>query len=203
MTLGLVWWNYYDAIKEGDGLRVMRIWKYLMVIFKLTGHRNYAKEAALLLVQYNYMSSERVAAQLMLSRFVNTKGRVGCNIPCDLHLEHLNRRLKGIISKMESNVKPPTTLRAAKVIGIVEDICKSFNAEMNRREESDKHNKPSYQKDLKRIRDTLQQNNVLECVPNRKMGCKLVTLKELLLASVDADIVHEWIIENIVPHFIF
>uniref|UniRef100_A0A1X7VK07 Uncharacterized protein n=1 Tax=Amphimedon queenslandica TaxID=400682 RepID=A0A1X7VK07_AMPQE len=31
LTLGLVWWNYYDAIK-GDGHRVMRIWKYLMVI---------------------------------------------------------------------------------------------------------------------------------------------------------------------------
>lgn len=96
-------------------------------------------------------------------------------------------------------MKPPTTFRAAKVIGIVEDICKS----LKKREESDKHNKPSYQKDLKRIRDTLQQNNVLECVPNRKMACKLVTLKELLLASVDADVAHEWIIENIVPHFIF
>ena len=81
LSLGMVWHNYYDAIMEGDGDRVMRIWKYLMVIFKETGHRN-----------------KRVALQVMTSRFVNTKGRAGCNIPCDLHMEHLNRRLKGIIT---------------------------------------------------------------------------------------------------------
>uniref|UniRef100_A0A1X7TRY5 DUF6589 domain-containing protein n=2 Tax=Amphimedon queenslandica TaxID=400682 RepID=A0A1X7TRY5_AMPQE len=202
LTLGLVWWNYYDAIKEGDGHRVMRIWKYLMVIFKKTGHRNYAKEAAILLIQYHYMSSERVATQLMLSRFVNTKGRTGCNIPCDLHLEHLNRRLKGIISRMESNVKPQTILRAAKVIGIVEDICNSFNAEMSRKEESGKHNKPSYLKDLKLIMDTLKQSKVLQRVPHREIT-KSVSVSKLLLATVDANAIQEWIIENIVPHFIF
>lgn len=52
MTLGLLWMNYYDGIKEGDGLRIMRIWKYLMLIFRQTKHRNYAKEAALLLISY-------------------------------------------------------------------------------------------------------------------------------------------------------
>ena len=23
-----IWWNYYDALKEGDGERVLKIWKY-------------------------------------------------------------------------------------------------------------------------------------------------------------------------------
>ena len=75
------------------------------------------------------MSSERVAAQLMMSRFVNTTVRVGCNIRYDIYLKHLNKRLNGIISRMESNVKPSTILHAAKVIGIIENICKSFNVE--------------------------------------------------------------------------
>ena len=39
------------------------------------------------------------------SRFVNTQGRRGCNVPCDLHIEHLNRRLKGIIKNMGSGSK--------------------------------------------------------------------------------------------------
>ena len=100
-------------------------------------------------------------------------------------------------------MKPPTILRAAKVIGIIEDICKSFNVEMNRGEESDKHNKPSFQKDLNLIRDTLKQNKVLDYIPERKIAWKSVSLSELLLASVDNNVIHEWIIENIVPHFIF
>ena len=86
MTLGLIWLNFYDAAKEG---RVLRIWKYLMVIFRVTNHRNYAKGAALLLMNYHFLSSERIAAQMATSRFINTKGTEGCNMPCDLYLEHL------------------------------------------------------------------------------------------------------------------
>lgn len=38
--------------------------------------------------------SPQQSAVLQWSRFVNTHGRDGCNIPMDLHLEHLNRRFK-------------------------------------------------------------------------------------------------------------
>ena len=63
VTLGLLWSNFYDAIKEGDGEGVLLIWKYLMVIFRQTNHRNYTKEAALLLINYHFKSSKRVAAE--------------------------------------------------------------------------------------------------------------------------------------------
>ena len=108
------------------------IWKYLMVIFRQTNNRNYAKEAVLLLISYNFTSSERIAAQLLTSRFVNTKGREGCNMPCDLHLEHLNRRLKGTISGMESNVQLSSIKRAARAIGVVDEICRSFSDKLYR-----------------------------------------------------------------------
>lgn len=126
----------------------LRYGNIMMIISKERSHRNYAKEAALLLVQFHRTSSDRVAAQLMSSRFINNKGRVGCNIPCDLFMEHLNRRLKVIITKMESNVKLSSTSHAANAIGIVEEICRSFNTEMERKEESDKHRQPSYHKNL-------------------------------------------------------
>lgn len=106
LTLGLVWLNYYDAIKEGDGERIMRIWKYLLIAFREAGHKNYAKKGAILLIKGSNTN-----------RFINTKGRSGYNLPCDLHLEHLNHRLKGIITRMESNVKPSFVCRAAKAIG--------------------------------------------------------------------------------------
>ena len=142
----MIWFNFYDAIKEGDGERVLTIWKYLMVIFQQKNHRNYAKEAALLLISYNFTSSdsERVAAQLLTSRFANTKGHEGCNMPCDLHLEHLNRRLKGTISRMESNVQPSSIMRAAKAIGVVDEICRSFSDKLSVQAASDIHRKPSY-----------------------------------------------------------
>lgn len=94
LTLGLLWMCFHDAIREGDGARVMIYWKFLLPVFKILGRRNYSIEAVTIQLQKYHHLSERQATQLTWSRFVNTNGRCGCNIPCDLYLEHLNRRLK-------------------------------------------------------------------------------------------------------------
>ena len=41
ITLGLIWLGYYDAVKEGDGDRVLQYWKFLLLLFKISNHRNY------------------------------------------------------------------------------------------------------------------------------------------------------------------
>ena len=45
MSLGLLLLEYKDAIKEGNGSRVLRCWKYFLILFKATGHNNYSFEA--------------------------------------------------------------------------------------------------------------------------------------------------------------
>ena len=91
MTLSLLWAAYHDATREGDGQRVIDIWRHLLLIFRLSKRSNYAQEAATLLTQIEYLASPRMKQQMMYSRFVNTHGIVGKNVPCDLHMEHLNR----------------------------------------------------------------------------------------------------------------
>ena len=103
MTLLLIWHAFDDTIREGDGDRVLEYWKFLLLIFKAKGHRNYCKEAIIMLSQYHCLLSQCKAAQLKWLCFINTKGRKGKNISCDLHLEHLNRRLKGLITSLHSN----------------------------------------------------------------------------------------------------
>ena len=44
-----------------------------------------------------------------------------CNISCDLHIEHLNHRLKGIMTGMLCDTK--AIERAAKAIGMINSIC--------------------------------------------------------------------------------
>ena len=90
LDLGLLYIGFHDAIREGDGERVIVYWKVLMIIFHLTGRRNYAKEAFLLLLQLQTVP-ERLQQELIWNRFVNTRGLPGKNIPCDLHMEHLNK----------------------------------------------------------------------------------------------------------------
>ena len=51
ISLVLIWHDYHDAIREGDGDRVLRYWKFLLLIFKAMNRQNYSKEAVILLLQ--------------------------------------------------------------------------------------------------------------------------------------------------------
>lgn len=74
LSLGLFYMEFQDAIREGDGHRVLR---YLLLWFRLTGHNKYAVEAMTLLSQYYYLFTPRLAEQLIWSHFVNTRGGLG------------------------------------------------------------------------------------------------------------------------------
>ena len=138
-TLALVWHNYHDSVKESDGDRVMDLWKFLLVIFKKAKRTNYSKEAFILLVHYHFLLSERLAEQMKWSRFINTHEQRGCNIPCDLHMEHLNRRLKGTLRILQSNLHEGTVDRAGKCVGVVHSIALQFGKKMEIHLDSDHH----------------------------------------------------------------
>ena len=70
LTLGLVWYGFNDAIKEGDGDRILIYWKFLLIIFKVGKRRNYCKEAINLLMQFHFLLPKRLAEQLKWSRCV-------------------------------------------------------------------------------------------------------------------------------------
>ena len=93
---------------------------------------NYAKEAFTLFAQ-THMLSERKVMELKWSHTVNITGRTGCNIPCDLHMEHLNRRLKSMLGNIAPNVSSQAIERVAKSLGIVNNLCKNFEKEVDAR----------------------------------------------------------------------
>ena len=94
LILGLIWKMFHDATREADGDRLIQVWKFLLLIFKAARRKTYCIEASNLQLQFNYTSSARQAAQLKWSCSINTTNIAGWNIPMDLHLEHLNRRVK-------------------------------------------------------------------------------------------------------------
>ena len=140
LSLGLLWHGFHDAIKEADGERLLNYWKFLLVVFKSTKHHNYAKEATNLLMHYHYTFSERQKAQLLWSRCINTRGTPGANIPCDLHMEHLNRQLKNTIHLMGANVTPSTIVKAGKALGPVHHVCQVFESLTTHNKQSYNHN---------------------------------------------------------------
>ena len=94
-------------------------------------------------------NEDRLKAQLLWSHCINTHGSPGPNIPCDLHMEHLNKRLKTIIRNMRGNVNPTTIHKAGKSIAPVQRICEIFEAQGAKKHSSFHHIMPEFGKDLK------------------------------------------------------
>ena len=165
---GLLYLEFIDAIREGDGKRTLTCWKNLLLYFFSAKHYNYVKEAVYLLANINAAVSPKVAAQMTWSRFVNTKGRKGCNIPVDLHNEHLNRgTLKEAISAVGANVNANTIAQCGKSLKGIIDVGTQFDRQQNIRKTSSEHSKASIANDEKTIIEELLTNRIYEYIPGR------------------------------------
>ena len=153
ISLGLLLKEFNDAIREGDGRRIHRCWKFFLPIIKACDRKNYALEAFKLLCQYHFWFTERMAFQLMWSRTINTTGKPGKNISCDLHMEHLNRNVKSAIAGLSSNVSEESVQRVGKCIKAINEILNTFDTINHVHSESDQHTRKSREKDVQKLRE--------------------------------------------------
>ena len=85
--------EFRDAWGLGQGERMIRCWKLFMPHFQTAGRTKYSLAALNVLFQTNATLSPNAAHQVMWHRFVNSKGGMGNNIPCDLYNEHINKQI--------------------------------------------------------------------------------------------------------------
>ena len=196
LTLSLLWHGFHDTSKEGDGDRFRMYWKFLLIAFKSSRNYNYANEAVNLLVAERYLLSKRKAAQLLWSRTVNTRGIPGGNIPMDLHMEHLNRRLKTIISRKGANVGEKAITKAGKCVRAVAKVCDAFSMQTTDQcKPSDKHSYPAFTKDFQKILSVLEEKKVFTTLEERKHSC--FAMKHGLLQTLTKKKLVESIEKNI------
>ena len=195
MSLGLLWHGFHDAVREGDGDRIMRYWRFLMPVFNQCGRRNYASEAFKLLTQLIVLSPRQVA-ELKWGRTVNTVGRVGHNIPCDLHMEHLNRRLKFMMENLGSNIKPQCVQTVGCTLGVISKLCSHFEDEADATKNKSFHTFPSFKKDLEMIVSLLVSDDVLgESTPQK---FRFYKSKTPLFLTLDWNKITEWLRKKII-----
>lgn len=148
LSLGCFYLEFKDGIREGDGLRVLRCYRYLLPIFRSCGRKNYAIETLNFLLQHDYTLSERQAGELIWSRFINTHGHPGKNIPNDLHCEHLNRLCKTAVKGLGANKTQQCITRVAKAIGTISPVLDNFDADNGVGAVSSAHKVSSSEKDM-------------------------------------------------------
>ena len=188
LSFCLLWHGFHDAIREGDGDRILTYWKFFTAIFQQQGHYNYAKEGLLLTMQSQLLSKRKVA-ELKWSRIINVSVQRGHNIPCDLHMEHLNRRLKRMMTNVGANKSQKPFTRLAKSLGVVSHICSNFATESGVSECRPHHTYPSFTKDLETITQKLRSQGIF-CVDNNR-GLSFFN-RQPILKSVKWKNVGQW-----------
>lgn len=163
---GLLLLELKDAIREGDGERVTRCWKVMLLYFRQAGHTNYQKEAFEFLAMVNATASPKIAKQVTWGRFVNTQGGMGKNIPVDLHMEHLNRNLKEYIANLGANVAESGIVQCGKSLSGIMEVVDRYDQETGIHKQSQQHTRPS-DSDEGKIIEQLMSSQVFEYSPGR------------------------------------
>lgn len=168
LGIGLFYWEFCDAIREGDGNRVLRCWRYMLPMFINTGRKNYSLEALNMLMQHDISLPPRQATQLLYSRFINTQGLPGRNIPADLHMEHLNRIVKDSVRDLGSNKTQSAIQRVGRALGTIVPVIECFDSDNSVAKISGKHSRASADKDISIVVRILKQSDIFQATPGRK-----------------------------------
>ena len=158
---------FIDAWKEGDGNRVFRYWKILMLHFRAEHKTKYALESLRLQFQVATLPPY-LSHQVIWGRFISSRGGKGNNVPCDLHNEHVNRAFKDIIRNMGANFTKEALTWAARSVSSLEKATRLFDKETSLHPEAVAHSTRSNDKDVLIVVKVLLKSRVLEIIEDRE-----------------------------------
>ncbi|XP_073728877.1 uncharacterized protein [Misgurnus anguillicaudatus] len=157
-----------DAVKEGDGERLMRLYKVAMIYYKAFGHSHYAYSTLLMTLQVNACLTPRMSHSMIWNRFWSSKGGNGNNIPLDLHLEHLNNFLKSFLKGLGPNLSENSARRVSQSIGVLKEMMDKVDADLSINRPSGSHRAEQQTQDIMTLIDVFKACQLFTEIPGRE-----------------------------------
>ena len=168
LELGLAFKNFLGAIKVPNRGRMLRTLKVMMVLFK--AHHwlsKYADEILRFLIYQLGILSEHEAHIMFYSMFVNTKGQIDSNIPCDLQMEYIVRVCKKHIKHMYSNKSEENIKRKTGALAAINEIIQNFDTETIPIKRNNRHSTHSNDAEEEMMVEDLRDVKPFETTPYR------------------------------------
>ena len=121
-------------------------------------------------------------------------GVVGRNIPCNLHMEHLNRICKGAVYGLQANKTPGAIKRVGKSLGTLNDVLEQYDKDNDMKTPSGIHHRPCEIRDRDMILRELVQASVLSRHTDRSHTW--YPRVKVLLHSTEEEILINWMIQH-------
>ena len=168
LQIGLYLLNLEDAIKHGDGYRLLRCFKFALLFEYKHSHTKYAYLLLHFFVKFYLVLSQDEALRLLNNRFINYVGGIGNNIPLDLHMEHLNLMLKQLTRNCGGHLTERTIQRNARSLQIISTIMKGIHEDCKKVIPSGHHGAKDPKSAVEIIVNDLIAGKVFQHQPGRK-----------------------------------
>ena len=190
---GMFMLEFRDAIREGDGRRVLRCWTVMMIYFKSAQRVKYALEGFYLLAQIKALLPRRLAEEVTWNRFVNNSaGVLGRNISLDFHMEHMNRTYKEQMLRMGSNVTSKTLDALGQAFRHSTVVSDNLRDSTHIHTPSGRHSVADTEKDEHAIIQELMSSQVFTYIP-RRCHASFRNIKSNVFSGINADSYLQWL----------
>ena len=178
LTNGLFFLNFLDAVSEGDGQRLIRQYKLLLLYCKADGQhsKKYALESLYQFFLIFALLSPRDAERFVWNRTVNNGGGKGKNIALDLD-QNLNERSVSRVCHAEKGTR---------------NLVQTMDRNLQRHSDSWKHSSVSLDRDLSELVKRLVNNRALEEMPARQYR-HFCSFERNPFKNVQASSIYKWI----------
>lgn len=194
LTDCFLFFNFLDAIKEGDGARIMRQYKYIMLYCKAdgSGSTKYSLECLYQFFMVHALLSPRDSERFVWNRSVNNSGKKGANIPLDEDTEHSNNSLKQGIRNLGPNVTEKAVQRLSYAESPTASVLANLDDSIKRQSRSGKHTTGSLEGDLNHLIKRAVEFNIFTELEGRSYK-KYSNFQRDRLAKLEASSLHQWI----------
>lgn len=155
------------STRSGDGNRIVRHWRYAMLLYHTARKTKYRLEAFLLLAGTMALYTPRHKHQIIWNRFVNLSGGHGRNLDGDYVMELLNKYAKSRIKLIGSDHTPEIVKRIGKTMMFCHDVNQNLEMQVGAKPISRHHQSQDTKKDLLMLVCELQKAEVFKVIPGR------------------------------------
>ena len=194
LTDSFLFFNFLDAIKEGDRKRILRQYKCIMLYCKADGAHStkYALECLYQSFLVYAMLSPRDSERFTWNRSVNNTGKKGGNIPLDEDTEHSNNFTKQAIKNLGPNVTKKAVLRLSQAECSTRSILLNLDASIKRMTKSGQHSQGSTASDLDNLVKRAAQFNIFTELEGRTYK-NFYEFKRDRLENLNGSLLYQWI----------
>ena len=194
LTDGLFFLNFLDAISEGDGQRLMRQYKYMLLYCRSDGQHStkYALECLYQSFCVTSLLSPRDCERFVWNRTENNRGGRGNNIPHDLEVEHSNRFSKEGIKNVGPNISEKAVQRISNSESGTRSMLDGVDGSISRSHGSGQHTRSSTEKDLDELIKHAVQTEVFARKPFRQYD-HFKNFERDPFKNIDLSALYSWI----------